>query len=115
MARKDLEENDEELLEEARDDEDISEDEIEDLVTGDRASKLGFFAAGLIMGAVVGACAVWLTAPARGEITRRRMKRRLRDIRDDARDHIDDWRDDARRGLVRQRRRTRRRLRRKSE
>jgi hypothetical protein len=111
MGRKLKVENDEEILdEEELDDEDLSEDDVEEYVSA--RSGIGLFAAGLLLGLVVGAGSVWLSAPAAGQVTRRRVKRRLRDLRDDARDHIDDWRDEARRGLSRQRRRIRRRRRR---
>ena len=109
MARKLKVEEDDELLDDEIEEEDISEDEIEELIAENGGAGIGLFTAGLLLGAVIGAGAVYLTAPARGEITRRRVKRRFRDFRDDAREHIGDWRDDARRSLTRQRRRHRRR------
>ncbi len=115
MARKLKTEEHEELLDDDMEDEELSDDEIEEFETRSRASGIGFFAAGLLLGVLVGAGAIWLTAPARGDITRRRMKRRLKDFRDEARDHVDDWREDARRSLARQRRRIRRRVRRGGE
>ena len=70
-------------------------------------------AAGLLLGAVIGAGAVYLAVPALAPAPApgSRVKRRFRDLRDDARGHIDDWRDEARRSLARQRRRLRRRRR----
>ena len=115
MARKLKTEEHEELPDDEMEDEELSEDEVEDLETRSGASGIGLFTAGLLLGALVGAGAIWLTAPARGDITRRRMKRRLKDFREEARDHVDDWREDARRGLARQRRRIRRRIRRGGE
>lgn len=115
MARKLKTEEHEELPDDEMEDEELAEDEVEDLETRSGASGIGLFAAGLLIGALVGAGAIWLTAPARGDITRRRMKRRLKDFREEARDHVDDWREDARRGLARQRRRIRRRIRRGGE
>ena len=115
MARKLETEEHEELPDDEMEDEELAEDEVEDLETRSGASGIGLFAAGLLLGALVGAGAIWLTAPARGDITRRRMKQRLKDLREEARDHVDDWREDARRGLARQRRRIRRRIRRGGE
>ena len=115
MARKVKTEEHEELPDDEMEDEELSEDEVEDLETRSGASGIGLFAACLLLGALVGAGAIWLTAPARGDITRRRMKRRLKDLREEARDHVDDWREDARRGLARQRRRIQRRIRRGGE
>ena len=111
MARKLKVEEDDELLDDEIEDEDISGDEIEELIAENRGTGIGLFTAGLLLGAVIGAGAVYLTAPSRGELTRGRVKRRFRDFQDDARDRIDDWRDEARRGLAKQRRRIRRRRR----
>jgi len=113
MARKLNVEDDDEILEEELDDDeledDVDEDEVEEFVA--RSVGIGYFTAGLLIGTLVGAGAVWLSAPARGEVTRRRVKRKLRAFRDDAREHLEDWRDDARRGLSRQRRRLQKRRR----
>ena len=111
MARKFKVGEDDELLDDEIEDEDVPEDEIEELIAENRGVGIGLFTAGLLLGAVIGAGAVYLTAPARGEISRRRVKRRFRDFRDEARGHIDDWRDEARRSLAKQRRRIRRRRR----
>lgn len=48
----------------------------------------GYFAAGLALGALVGAVAALLLAPERGEVTRRRLTRQFRDLRDDAADEL---------------------------
>ncbi len=113
MVRKFTVGEDDELLDDEIEDEDVPEDEIEELITENRGVGIGLFTAGLLLGAVIGAGAVYLTAPApsRGHLTRRRVKSRFRDFRDDARGHIDDWRDEARRSLARQRRRIRHRRR----
>ncbi len=66
MARKLKVEEDDELLDDEIEDEDIPEDEIEELIAEDRGAGLGLFAAGLLLGAVIGAGAVYLTAPDRG-------------------------------------------------
>jgi hypothetical protein len=110
MGRKLKVEDGEEIPDDELEAEELSDEELEEVLDVESVSGAGLFAAGLLLGLIVGAGAVWLTAPARGDVTRRRMKRKLRDLRDDARDHIEDWRDDARRGIDRQRRRVRRRL-----
>jgi len=115
MARKLKTEEHEALLDDEQADKELSGDEVEELAMMSELSGIGFFAAGLLLGVLVGAGAVWLTAPARGDIKRRGMKRRLMDLREEARDHVDDWREDARRSLAQQRRRIRRRVRRGGE
>ncbi len=111
MARKFKVGEDDELLTDEVEDEDVAEDEIEELIAENRGGGIGLFTAGLLLGAVIGAGAAYLTAPARGQISRRGAKRRFRDLRDEARGHIHDWRDEARRSLAKQRRRIRRRRR----
>ena len=113
MARKLKTEEHKELPDDEMADEELSDDEVEELATRSESSGIGLFAAGLLLGVLVGA--IWLTAPARGDITRRGMKRRLRGLRKEARDHVDNWREDAQRSLARQRRRIRCRVRRGGE
>lgn len=60
-------------------------------------SRGGYFAAGLALGALVGAAAALLLAPERGEVTRRRLARQLRELRDDAADELRDVGRSARR------------------
>ena len=74
---------------------------------------LGGFATGIIVGALVGAGVMLLSAPDRGEVTRRRIGRRFRDIQEDARGHIEDMGEEAGHQIQRQRRRLKRRLRRR--
>ena len=111
MGRKFKIGEDDELLDDEVEDNDVPEDEIEELIAENRGVSVGLFTAGLLLGAVIGAGVVYLTAPASGQISRRGAKRRFRDLWDEARGHIDDWRDEARRSLARQRRRIRRRRR----
>jgi hypothetical protein len=68
------------------------------------------FFAGFVVGALLGVGAALLFAPARGEVTRKRLRRRLRSFREDAAGRIGDARDAAERELRRQRRRLRRHL-----
>ena len=111
MARKFTVGEDDDRLDDEIEEEDVPESEIEELITENRSFGIGLFAAGLLLGAVIGAGALYLTAPARGQHTRRRVRSRFRDFRDDARGHVEDWRDEARQSLARQRRRIRRRRR----
>ncbi len=111
MARKFKVGEDDELLDDEIEDEEVPEEEIEELIAENRGVGVGLFTAGLLLGAVIGAGAVYLTAPAPAPVRGSRVKRRFRDFRDEARGHIDDWRDEARRSLARQRRRIRRRRR----
>ena len=105
--------DEEELLDELDDDDLLTEDddpveEEEERVVHRGSSGLSFLS-GILVGALIGAGVTLLTAPARGEVTRRRVTRRLRDIQDDTRDHVDDLRSAAQRRLLRQRSRRRRR------
>ena len=92
MARKFTVGEDDDRLDDEIEDEDVAESEIEELITENRGFGVGLFAAGLLVGAVIGAGALYLTAPDRGQHTRRRVKSRFRDFRDDARGHVDDSR-----------------------
>ncbi len=94
-------------------DEEIEEDdeELEDAVADEGTGALAGFIGGLLEGAVIGVGIALLVAPERGEVTRRRLRGRLRDAQDGARDRLGHWRDDAGRRLKRKRRRLRRRLR----
>jgi uncharacterized membrane protein YccC len=70
---------------------------------------LSFFA-GFALGTLLGVGAALLFAPARGEVTRKRLRRRLRSLRADAAERLGDARDTAEREFRRQRRRLRRHL-----
>jgi gas vesicle protein len=65
------------------------------------------FAAGILLGAALGAGVAVLFAPDKGSRTRRRLGQRMRDLRENAEERIDDAREDAGRTLTRQRRRIR--------
>lgn len=65
------------------------------------------FAAGILLGAALGASVAVLFAPDKGSRTRRRIGARLRDLRENAEEKIEDVREDAGRTLTRQRRRIR--------
>ncbi|UCG87053.1 MAG: YtxH domain-containing protein [Gemmatimonadota bacterium] len=97
----------EDLEDEEFDDEDLEEyDEFEGLI------GLRGFAAGLVIGALLGAGVALLIAPERGEVVRKRITRGIREIHDEARDQLGDWRGEARRELGKQRRKIKRQLRR---
>ncbi len=65
------------------------------------------FAAGILLGAALGAGVAVLFAPDKGSRTRRRLGRRMRDLRENAEERVDDARQDAGRTLNRQRRKIR--------
>jgi gas vesicle protein len=67
-------------------------------VAGGRA---GGFAAGIAIGVLLGAAVALLFAPARGEVTRERLRRRLSDVRDYAEDEFDDLKKRTRKELKR--------------
>jgi gas vesicle protein len=95
----------------AKDDGD--ETDVEERIEGDdlAGSRGGLgFLVGFVVGALVGAGTALLLAPARGDVTRRRIGRRLRYLRDRASDRVSDVRDDAEREFRRARRRIKRRL-----
>lgn len=77
--------------------------------------EAGGFAAGLLVGALLGAAVALLFAPDRGSRTRGRLGRRLRRLRDDAAEELEDRGGRARRDLARRRRQLRRQLERARE
>lgn len=93
-----------------RDDEELNEDELAELMEADRSTGVIGFVGGVLLGTVIGAGIALLVAPERGEVTRRRIRTRLEDLRDDARDQLDDLRDEAQQQVRRQGRKVRRRL-----
>jgi hypothetical protein len=105
MARdevEELEQDDEEL-------EELEEDDLPELGARSGGSAVGFLI-GFVLGALVGAGAALLAAPERGNVTRGRLRRRMRRMRDGAVERVGEIRDDAERGIRRARRRVRRHL-----
>lgn len=112
MARDKKREPDLEVVED--DLEDADEEELAEIVEEAHASGAVGFLAGIVVGAFVGAGMALLLAPERGDVTRRRIRTKFRDVTDDARDQFDDWRDGAERELRRRQRTIRKRLKRDS-
>ena len=111
MRNDDLELEEDEIEEGETDEELELEDDAEELEGYGGMAVLRGFAAGLVVGALVGAGIAILVAPERGEVLRKRIGTGLRDIQEDARGQLEDWHDDARRELSKQRRKIKRRLR----
>ena len=63
--------------------------------------RSGGFAAGIAIGVLLGAAVALLFAPARGEVTRARVRRRLENVRDYAEDEFDDLKKRTRKELKR--------------
>lgn len=78
-------------------------DELQEAATAGGSGPLAFVG-GLVIGALLGAGIALLVAPARGEVMRRRIKRRLRAARRRAGAGLDDLQGDVRRELRRRRR-----------
>lgn len=110
MARDKKREPDLEVVEDALEQE--AEDDLAEFMEEAHGSGTVGFLAGMVIGAFVGAGVALLLAPERGDVTRRRIRSKLRDVSDDARDQIDDWRDGAERELRRRQRQLRKRLKR---
>ena len=72
-----------------RDDDDDDED-YEEEDQAPRGLGAGSFAAGLAIGALVGATVALLFAPAPGKVTRKKLKRHLEDAKELAGDQIDE-------------------------
>lgn len=94
-----------------------SDAEVDELVEEEHVGSIVAFLGGVVVGALVGAGIALLLAPESGDLTRRRVRRKLDDLKegareqfDDARGQLEDWRDDAQRELRRRRRRLRRRV-----
>jgi gas vesicle protein len=86
------------------------EDELDELEEVEGATGLVGFLTGFTLGALAGAGLALLLAPERGDITRRRIRKKFRDVSDDARDQFEDWKDDAGRELKRRQRQLRKRI-----
>jgi len=89
---------------------DEEQEELEALAEHNGAGGIVGFIGGLLVGALIGVGVAFLFAPERGDVTRRRLKARIRDVSGDAREQFDDWRDGAERELRRRQRQLRRRL-----
>ena len=64
-------------------------------------SRVGGFAAGIAIGALLGAAVALLFAPAQGQVTREKLRRRLDDAREYAEEEFDDLRKRARKEIRR--------------
>ena len=95
--------DDDDDLDEDREDESDGESEDEDENEADPESGrgIGGFAVGLGLGALIGAAAALLLAPAAGHVTRRRLKRKLEHAREIAGEEWDSFRRRAKRELRR--------------
>jgi hypothetical protein len=79
------------------DEDDVDDEEDEEDMDSDRGGfGVAGFAVGLALGAVLGASAALLMAPAAGDVTRHRLRRRLRHARHIAEEKWDDLADRAR-------------------
>ena len=87
-----------------------ADDELEEIVEAEGATGIVGFLSGFVLGALAGAGIALLLAPERGDVTRRRIRKKFRDVSSDARDQFDDWKDDAERELRRRQRQIRKRL-----
>ena len=72
----------------------------DDEVYSDRAGGVGTFIAGVLLGALAGAAIGILYAPASGQSTRRRIRRKLDHLKEEAGDRFDDFGRKARRRLA---------------
>lgn len=83
--------------------EEAEEEELDDATdeTATSSGRLGGFAAGLTIGVLVGAGVALLFAPASGNVTRRRLRRKLDHAREIASDGLEDLRRRAKRELHR--------------
>ncbi len=88
----------------------VPEDELDEMAEAEGATGIVGFLSGFVLGALAGAGLALLLAPERGDVTRRRIRKKFRDVSSDAREQIDDWKDDAERELRRRQRQLRKRL-----
>ena len=82
-----------------RRDDDDDDEEFEEEEEAPRGVGAGSFAAGLALGALVGATVALLFAPATGKVTRKKLKRHLDDAKELAEDQIDELTRKARREI----------------
>lgn len=73
----------------------------------DEASGTGGFAAGLIVGALLGASIALMFAPDRGDRTRRALRRKLHELREEAAEGLEQAGKITRKDVLRRRRRLR--------
>ncbi len=83
------------------DDDDEDDDEMDDQDENTGRSGVAGFAVGIAIGALVGAAAALLLAPASGRITRRRLRTGVEEVKDRAQDEWDHLSRKARRELKR--------------
>jgi len=90
---------------------DVPEDEAEDEAEeeGDEATmskdrSVGGFVSGLLLGAAIGVAVALLVAPASGQVTRKRLHRKVDHLRDRAEGEIDDIKREARKKIAELRR-----------
>lgn len=102
-----------ELLEgELLDEDDLGDvDEFDELEDHGVVHGVRGFAAGLVVGLLVGAGSALLIAPEAGTKVRRRLRRGFKDLQDDAQSQLSDLRGDAIREFRRKKRQLKRRLR----
>ena len=85
------------------DEEPMTEEELDE--PAEKPSGTVGFVSGLILGALIGAGIALLVAPEKGAVTRKRLKRKLRQLTDDAEEGMEDWSRRAKRELRHRRRR----------
>lgn len=74
-------------------------EEVEEMFERD-SSGAGTFVGGLVFGLAIGAAVGMLFAPASGDVTRRRLRRKAEDLRDRAEDELEDLERQARRKVA---------------
>lgn len=100
-------------------DEDLDEIVAEELEDEDFDETRHFggseFAAGILLGALVGAAVAVLFAPQAGSRTRRELGSRIRQLRDDTEDRWDDAKRDLKRQVTRRRKKAKKQLKRAAD
>ncbi|NOT07204.1 MAG: hypothetical protein HOP28_03270 [Gemmatimonadales bacterium] len=85
----------------SRAEEEVSAEAEEEVEAAEPSSRGGTFAAGLAVGALLGAAVALLFAPAPGQVTRKRLRRGLEDAREYAEDEFGDLQRRARKEIRR--------------